>query len=58
VAVRSKVRVCDRSIAGIAGSNLTGGMDVSWECCVLSGRFICDGTMSRPEESYRVSEFH
>ena len=24
------------------------------ECCVLSGRGLCDGLISRPEESYRV----
>jgi hypothetical protein len=28
VAEPSKARVCDRSLAGIAGSNLTGVMDV------------------------------
>jgi hypothetical protein len=25
---------------------------VSLECCVLSGRFICDELITRPEESY------
>jgi len=29
VAARSKVWICDRSLAGIAGSNRTGDMDVS-----------------------------
>ena len=24
------------------------------ECCVLSGRGLCDGPITRPEESYRV----
>jgi hypothetical protein len=24
------------------------------ECCVLSGRGLCDGLVPRPEESYRV----
>jgi hypothetical protein len=36
VAVRSKAQVCGRSLAGIVGSNLTGGMDVclvSVVCC-------------------------
>jgi hypothetical protein len=51
VAARSKVWVCGRSLAGIAGLNLSGGMDV---CCVLSGRGLCDGPITRPEESYRI----
>jgi hypothetical protein len=29
-------------------------MSVSRECCVLSGRGLCDGLITRPEESYRV----
>jgi hypothetical protein len=29
-------------------------MSVSYECCVLSGRGLCDGLVPRPEESYRV----
>ena len=29
-------------------------MSVSCECCVLSGRGLCDGPIPRPEESYRV----
>jgi hypothetical protein len=29
-------------------------MSVSCECCVLIGRGLCDGPISRPEESYRV----
>jgi hypothetical protein len=28
-------------------------MPVSCECCVLSGRGLCDGLVTRPEESYR-----
>jgi hypothetical protein len=24
------------------------------ECCVLSGRCLCDGSITRPEESYRL----
>ena len=27
-------------------------MDVCCECCVLSGRGLCDGPITRPEESY------
>jgi hypothetical protein len=29
-------------------------MSVSCECCVLSGRGLCDGLIPRPEESYRL----
>jgi hypothetical protein len=29
-------------------------MSVFCECCVLSGRGLCDGSIARPEESYRV----
>ena len=29
-------------------------MSVSCECCVLSGRGLCDGLNTRPEESYRL----
>jgi hypothetical protein len=53
VAVRSKVYVCGRSPAEIVGSNPAGGMDVCCECCVLSGRGLCDELVTRPEESYR-----
>jgi len=27
---------------------------VCCKCCVLSGRGLCDGLISRPEESYRL----
>jgi hypothetical protein len=42
-----------RSLAGIAGSNPAGGMNVGlfW---VLSGTCLCDGPIIRPEESYPV----
>jgi len=30
-------------------------MPVYCECCVLSGRGLCVGLITRPEESYRVS---
>jgi hypothetical protein len=33
---------------------LGGWMSVSCECCVLSGRGLCDRPISRPEETYRV----
>jgi hypothetical protein len=29
-------------------------MSVCCECCVLSGRGLCDGVITRPEESYRL----
>jgi hypothetical protein len=29
-------------------------MSFSCECCVLSGRGLCDGLITRPEESYQV----
>jgi phage shock protein PspC (stress-responsive transcriptional regulator) len=59
VAARSNAKVCGRLIAGIAGLNPTWGMDVYLLCLyvVLScvGRGLCDGLITRPEESYRVS---
>jgi hypothetical protein len=36
------------------GSNPVGGMDICCECCVLSGRGLCDELITRPEESYRL----
>jgi len=30
------------------------GMDVSCECCMLSGSYLCVGLNTRPEESYRM----
>ena len=29
-------------------------MSVCCNCCVLSGRGLCDGLITRPEESYRL----
>jgi hypothetical protein len=54
VAAWAKLLVCGRSIAGIVGSNPAGGVDVSCNCCVLSGRGPCVGVTNRPEESYRL----
>ena len=51
---RSPAGPLARSVAEIVGSNNTGGMDVCCECCVLSGRGLCDGLITRPEESYRL----
>jgi hypothetical protein len=46
--------VLGRSPAETLGSNPTGGMDVCCEWCVLSGRGLCDGLITCPEESYRL----
>jgi len=35
-------------------SNRFGGMNVCCECCVLSGRGLCDGLITCTEESYRL----
>ena len=57
-AARSKAWDCGRSLAGIAGSNPTGGMGIDTsECCVLSGRGLSVGLNTRPEESYRMWNF-
>jgi hypothetical protein len=29
-------------------------MSVPYECCVLSGTGLCDGPISRPQESYQL----
>jgi hypothetical protein len=52
VAARSKTWACSRSSAEIVG-NSAGDMD-GCECCVLSGRGLCDRLITRPEESYRL----
>jgi hypothetical protein len=56
VAARSKAWICGRSLAGIAVLNPARGLDVCvcCECCVLSGRGLCVGPITRPEESYWV----
>jgi hypothetical protein len=55
VAARSKVSACGLSPSETVSSNPTGGMDVCLcECCVLSGRGLCDELITRPEESYRL----
>jgi hypothetical protein len=54
MAARSKAWVYGRSHAEIVRSNPTGGMDVCRECCVLSGRGLCGGLITRLEESYRL----
>jgi len=55
VAVWSKVWVCGRSLARIVGSNSAAGMTVCLLCIVCSsGRGLCDGPITRPEEAYRI----
>ena len=55
VAALSKAQVCGPSPAQIVGSKPTGAwMSVCFECCVLSGRGLCDELITRPEESYRL----
>ena len=51
VTERSKARVCGRLLVGITGSNPASGMDVCFECCVLSLSGICDGAIICPEKS-------
>jgi len=42
-------------VLGIAGSDTVGTwMSVFCERCVLSGRGLCDGLITCPEETYRV----
>jgi hypothetical protein len=54
VAAQSKASVCGFSLFKIAGSNSAGGVVISCECCMLSGRGLYDGLITRPEVSYRV----
>ena len=52
VSAPSKSRYCGLSLAGIVSLLL---LCVCCECCVSSGRRLCVGLITRPEESYRVS---
>jgi hypothetical protein len=56
VAERSKEWVCGRSPTETVSSNPTGDMDICllWVLCMLSGRDLWDGLITRPEESYRL----
>jgi len=54
MSARSKAWVCGRSLAGVAGLNPARDLDVPWECCWLSGRGLCVGLITRPEEVYQV----
>jgi len=54
VAVRSKALAYRLSLAMIVGSNPGGSVDVSFDCHFLSGRGLCEGLITSPDESYRV----
>jgi hypothetical protein len=54
VSTRSEAQVCGRSPAEIVDSNPAEGMDVCRNCCVMSGRGLCDDPVTRPEKSYRM----
>ena len=49
-----KAKVRGRTLARIAGSNPAGSTNICRECCVLSGRDLCDGPIPRPGESNRL----
>jgi hypothetical protein len=51
-AAQSKAWVCGRALAGIVGSNPTGGMDVCllYSVCVVRYRRLCVGLITRPED--------
>jgi hypothetical protein len=57
VATRSKAWVWGRSLAGI-GVRISppAWTFVCCECCVLSGRGLCVGPITLPDESYRERE--
>ena len=51
MAAWSKTGICGCTLAGITGSNpARAWMFVSCERCVLSGRVLCVGLITRPEE--------
>jgi hypothetical protein len=55
VSARSKAWVCVRWLAGIVMSNPNGArISVCFNCCVLSGRGLCVGLITQPEESCLV----
>ena len=54
VAAPPKAWIYRRLLAGIAGSNPAGLMDVCRDCYMLSGRGLCDGSITRLEQSYRT----
>ena len=55
MAGRSKALDYGCSLTGNAGSNPAGARtSVSCKWCALSGGGLCDGSIIRPEKSYRV----
>ena len=55
MATRSKAYVCGRSPVRLWVRIPPGAwMFVCCECCVLSGRGLCDELVTRPQESYRL----
>ena len=55
VAARSKAWVCGRSTTEIVGSKPPGAwMYLYCQCCVLSGKGLCDELITRPDESYEL----
>jgi hypothetical protein len=50
VAARSKTLACSSWVSIPPGVR----MFVCYECCVLSGRGLCDELITRPDESYRL----
>jgi len=52
VAAQSKAWFWGSRLTGVAGSNpVESCMSLSCACCLLSGRGLCDGLITRPEES-------
>ena len=54
VAARSNVSAAARLLRSWVRIPPTEWMFVCCECCVLSGRGLCDELINRPEESYRM----
>jgi len=51
-AARSKAWVCDCRLLGLWVRILSGGWtSISRECCVFSSRVLCEGPITRPENS-------
>jgi len=51
VAAQSNEWVCSSPLAGMAGSNPAGGVDVCRECRVFLGRGLCDELITLPVKS-------
>jgi len=52
LAALSKAWVCGCWLAEIVGSNPGGGKEVCCECCVSSGRGLCNESITCTAESY------